>query len=237
MTWSQLDVEAAIMLLTAAAIAYSAMQFIFLRGRYRPTEIVRKQGQALRRAGARSIGKDYGPGLGVAAILAALLVSVPSRLSSGIALSILVGAVGAFLLMLLAVVAGVGTFLSVTHDLERERPIHARSEPVVAASAFGCAILAGVFGMLLAVYLASNGNVADLVGAQPLLQQERRTERPLHRDLLVEQHPEQDRERLLREELVGRRIGREVQRRRLSRHNSEDTTRPCGYELRSAPGH
>jgi K(+)-stimulated pyrophosphate-energized sodium pump len=164
MTWSQLDVEAAIMLLTAAAIAYSAMQFIFLRGRHRLTELVRKQGQALRRAGARSIGKEYGPGLGVAALLAALIVSVPSHLSSGIALSILVGAVGAFLLMLLAVVACVGTFLSVTHDLEGERPIRARSEPVVAASAFGCAILAGVFGMLLAVYLASNGNVTDLVG-------------------------------------------------------------------------
>src|SRR5205823_2570568 len=45
--------------------------------------------------------------------------------------------------------------------------------------------------------------------AEAALQQERSTERPLHRHLLVEEHPDQDRERLLREQAVGLRIGGE----------------------------
>ncbi len=48
--------------------------------------------------------------------------------------------------------------------------------------------------------------------AQPPLEQERRAEGPLHRDLLVEQHPDQHGERLLREQPVGLGVGREVQR-------------------------
>ena len=51
----------------------------------------------------------------------------------------------------------------------------------------------------------------EVLDAEPLLQQERRTERPLHRDLLVEQHAEQHRERLRGEQLVGLGIGGEVQ--------------------------
>ena len=56
----------------------------------------------------------------------------------------------------------------------------------------------------------------ELGHPEPLLQQERRPERPLHRDLLVEQHPEQHRERLGGEELVGRGDGGEVQRSRVA---------------------
>ena len=63
----------------------------------------------------------------------------------------------------------------------------------------------------------------ELVHPEPLLQQERRAERPLHRDLLVQQHPDQDRERLPREELIGRRAGGEVQRGGSGSHDSKVT--------------
>ena len=47
------------------------------------------------------------------------------------------------------------------------------------------------------IHRRDRGRVEPFV-AEALLQQQRRPERPLHRDLLVEQHAEQDREGLLR---------------------------------------
>ena len=61
----------------------------------------------------------------------------------------------------------------------------------------------------------------EVLDAEPLLEQERRAERPLHRDLLVEQHPEHQRERLLRrEQAVGLGISREIKGCGLLAHGS-----------------
>ena len=54
---------------------------------------------------------------------------------------------------------------------------------------------------LVGVHRRDVGGVEPV--AQPVAQERRRHERPLHRHLLVEQHPEQDGERVGVEELVG----------------------------------
>ena len=56
--------------------------------------------------------------------------------------------------------------------------------------------------------------------AEALPQQVRRLERPLHRNLLVEEHPEQQRERIGREQAVGGFVRRERQRRGHGREGS-----------------
>ena len=62
--------------------------------------------------------------------------------------------------------------------------------------------------------------------AEPLLQQERRAEGPLHRDLLVEQHAEQHRERLLaRAARLASGSGREIERRPAASSHGRSTIR------------
>ena len=58
-------------------------------------------------------------------------------------------------------------------------------------------------------------------GAEPLAERRRAAEGPLHRDLLVEQHPDEERERVGDEERVG--VGVAGDREDRSRHGSEPT--------------